>query len=46
MPTSRRRPLAVADKHRTGARLEVVLGDGDRLVDAQPRPPEQHDQGS
>jgi hypothetical protein len=26
------------------ARVEVVLGDGDRLVDGQPRAPEQHDQ--
>jgi hypothetical protein len=37
--------LAVTDEHRPGARLEVVLGDGERLVDAQPRPPQQHDQG-
>jgi hypothetical protein len=38
--------LAVADEHRAGAGLEVVLGHGQRLVDAQPRPPEQHDQRS
>jgi hypothetical protein len=37
--------LAVADQHRSRARLQVVLGDAERLVDAQPRPPEQHDQG-
>jgi hypothetical protein len=34
----------VADEHRSGARLEVVLGDGERLVDAQPGAPEQHDE--
>jgi hypothetical protein len=37
--------LAVADEHRTGPRLEVVLSDGERLGDAQPGAPEQHDQG-
>jgi hypothetical protein len=36
--------LAAADQYRPQARVEVVLGDGDRLVDAQPRAPEQHDQ--
>jgi hypothetical protein len=34
----------VADQYRPQARVEVVLGDGDRLVDGQPRAPEQHDQ--
>jgi hypothetical protein len=38
--------LAVADEHRPGAGLEVVLGDGERLGDAQPGAPEQHDQGA
>jgi hypothetical protein len=36
--------LAVADEHRPGAGLEVVLGEGERLGDAQPGAPEQHDQ--
>src|SRR5215211_1695630 len=36
--------LAVADEHRSRARVEVVLADGECLVDAESRPPEQHDQ--
>jgi hypothetical protein len=38
--------LAVADEHRARTGLEVVLGQGKRLVNAQPGAPEQHDQGS
>jgi hypothetical protein len=38
--------LAVADEYRSGAGLQVVLGQSERLVDAQVRAPEQHDQGS
>jgi hypothetical protein len=34
----------VADEHRSGARFQIVFGDSQRLLDAQPRPPEQHDQ--
>src|SRR5215211_1797343 len=36
--------LAVADEHRSRARVEVVLADGECLVDAESRAPEQHDQ--
>src|SRR5215211_2573658 len=36
--------LAVADEHGSRARLEVVLADGECLVDAESRAPEQHDQ--
>jgi hypothetical protein len=36
--------LAVAHEHRAGAGLKVVLGQSERLIDAQPGAPEQHDQ--
>jgi hypothetical protein len=45
MPTSRRLPpLAVAHEYRPKTRVEIVLGDTQRLGDAQPGAPEQHDQ--
>ena len=36
--------LAVPDQDRSETRVEVVLGQSQRFIDAQPRPPEQHDQ--
>jgi hypothetical protein len=36
--------LTVAHEHGSGTRLEVVLREPERLVDAQSRPPQQHDQ--
>jgi len=35
--------VAVADQNRSAAGVEIMLGQGERLVDAQLRPPEQHD---
>jgi hypothetical protein len=35
----------VPDQDRSETRVEVVLGEGQRFVDPQPRAPEQHDQG-
>jgi hypothetical protein len=44
-PTSRRLPPLPWRTHRPSAGLQVVLGESERLLDAQPRPPQQHDQG-
>ena len=45
MPTSPApAALAVADQNHPKPPVEVVLGHGERLVDAQPGAPEQHDQ--
>jgi hypothetical protein len=35
----------MADQYRSELRVEVVLGDGERLGDPKTRPPEQHDEG-
>src|SRR5215211_5099496 len=43
-PTSRRRPPLPWRTSTDPGRLEVVLADGECLVDAESRPPEQHDQ--
>jgi hypothetical protein len=37
--------LAVTNQYRAEPLVEVVLGDGERLVDSQPGAPEQHDEG-
>jgi hypothetical protein len=43
MPTSRRRPaLAVANQQRSAAVVEIVLGERERFLDAEPGAP-QHD---
>jgi hypothetical protein len=38
--------LAVADQERPAARVEVVLGEGERLLDAQPGAPQDDDHRS
>ena len=38
--------LAAADEQRAAALIEIGLGERERLVDAQPGSPEEHDQGA
>jgi hypothetical protein len=45
IPTSRRpSALTATDKHCGAALIEIGLGERQRLVDAQPGPPQNHDQ--
>jgi len=47
MPTSRRRPaLPRRTQQRAATRIQVGLGERERLVDAQPGPPEHDDEAA
>jgi hypothetical protein len=38
--------LAAADEQRASSRIEIALGEGERLLDAQPGSPQDHDQAA